>query len=263
MVPRSSWPAVASSRVVVSKSPDFSGLMLNKKDPHYGAMLIEQARLHLGTVMAGQDSEPFFMAMLQIAEAKVHLGYMTLRNKEVRLKGIKDFLQSVYYGLGIKDLNGFLANVVKSSLKEKSRSRYAYQFIEWLRTQDPDFQFPQEYFEYRRIIKMIYYNKRIPKKKKMILYKRARFIYNTHPSLLQDIGWDRKYKTVESCFYEEGFGEKQEILKPIKTYRNPTDFQVCQLADSLFRRLGKGKSRKLALELMNRVNSDEVENHGD
>ena len=33
--------------------------MLDRNDPHYGALLIEQARLHLGTVMAGQDSEPF------------------------------------------------------------------------------------------------------------------------------------------------------------------------------------------------------------
>jgi hypothetical protein len=236
--------------------------MLSTNDPHYGAMLIEQARLHLGTVMAGQDSEPFFMAMLKIVEANVHLEYLTLRNKEARLKGIKDFLQSVYYGLGIKDLGDFTANVVKSSLKEKSKNRYAHQFIEWLKTQDPAFQFPQEYFEYRRIMKAIWYDKRMPPKTKTLSYRWARFIYNTSPTLLNEIGWDRKYKTVQACYYGERFEEKQQILKPIKTYQNPTDFQVSQLAESLFQRLGKGKSRKLASELMCRAGLDEDESHG-
>lgn len=236
--------------------------MLSTNDPHYGAMLIEQARLHLGTVMAGQDSEPFFMAMLKIVEANVHLEYLTLRNKEAKLKGIKDFLQSVYYGLGIKDLGDFTANVVKSSLKEKSKNRYAHQFIEWLKTQDPAFQFPQEYFEYRRIMKAIWYDRRMPPKIKTLSYKWARFIYNTSPALLNEIGWDRKYKTVQACYYGERFEEKQQILKPIKTYQNPTDFQVSQLAESLFQRLGRGKSRKLASELMCRVGSGEDENYG-
>ena len=113
--------------------------MLDRNDPHYGALLIEQARLHLGTVMAGQDSEPFFMAMLQIAEAGVHLQYLSLKNKEVKLKGIKDFLQSVYYGLGIKDIESLTANIIKSSLKERSKNKYAHQFIEWLKTQDAEF----------------------------------------------------------------------------------------------------------------------------
>lgn len=236
--------------------------MLSTNDPHYGAMLIEQARLHLGTVMAGQDSEPFFMAMLKIVEANVHLEYLTLRNKEAKLKGIKDFLQSVYYGLGIKDLGDFTANVVKSSLKEKSKNKYAHQFIEWLKTQDPAFQFPQEYFEYRRIMKAIWYDRKMPPKIKTLSYRWARFIYNTSPALLNEIGWDRKYKTVQACYYGERFEEKQQILKPIKTYQNPTDFQVSQLAESLFQRLGRGKSRKLASELMCRVGSGENENHG-
>lgn len=224
--------------------------MLNKNDPHYGALLIEQARLHLGTVMAGQDSEPFFVAMLQIIEANAHLEYLTLRNKPIKLKGIKDFLQNVYYGLGIKDLNSFIANVVKSSLRETSRSRYSVQFINWLKDQGPEFCFPQEYFEFRRVIKMIYYNKKMPKRKKVSAYKIARFIYNTEPHLLNDIGWDRKYKTVESCYYGEGFEEKRKILKPIKTYQNPTDFQLDQLADSLYSRLGYGKAKMLAWKLI-------------
>ncbi len=190
------------------------------------------------------------MAMLQIVEAKVYLEYLTLRNKSVKLKGIKDFLQSVYYGLGIKDLNGFINNSVKSALKEKSKSKYAAQFIDWLKEQDPEFRFPPEYFEFRRVTRMIYYNKKMPKRKKITAYRLIKFIYNTDPKLLLDIGWDRKYKTVEACYYGEGFEEKQKILKPIKTYQNPTSFQLDQLASSLYERLGYGKSRMLAWKLI-------------
>lgn len=224
--------------------------MLDKNDPYYGALLIEEARLHLGTVMAGQDSEPFFMAMLQIVEANVHYGYTTLRNKEVRLKGIKDFLHSVYYGLGIRDMETFLSSILKSSLKETSRSKYSYKFIDWLKEQDESFCFPQAFFEYRRLTAMVFRDRRMPKLKKLTAYKTIKFLYNTAPEILQHIGHDRKYKTVEACYYGEGYQEKQEILKPIKTYRNPTKFQLGQLADSLVKRLGKGRTRMLALMLL-------------
>lgn len=236
--------------------------MLNKSDPHYGALLIEEARLHLGTVMAGQDSEPFFHAMLRIVEANVHYGYVTLRNKEVQLKGIKDLLCSVYYGLGIKDMSTFLANVIKSSLKERSKSKYGHQFVNWLKDQGPEFQFPQEYFEYRRVVKAIFYNKRINRKKKILLYKWAAFIYNTDPGMMLNIGWDRKYKTVEDCYYKEKYEEKRKILKPIKSYQNPTDHQLDQLVDSLYERLGFGRSRMLGLKLIRRCRLEDPTRDG-
>lgn len=223
--------------------------MPQKNDPHYGALLIEEAKLHLGTVMAGQDSEPFFLSMLQIIEGGFYLEYTTLRNKRIQLKGIKDFLQSVYYGLGIRDMNAFLLNIVKAALKEKSRNRYGHKFIEWLKEQDPVFTFPQEYFEFRRLGRSIYYAKHISRRKKPFLYKTLRFLYNYNPQILQHIGPEGKYKNVEECYYGEGYAEKMQTLKPIKTYRNPTDFQVGQLADSLFERLGVAKTLKLVSEL--------------
>lgn len=238
--------------------------MTSKADPYYGALLVEQARLHLGTVMEGQDSEPFFMAMLQIAEAGVYLGYRTLRDKEVKLKGIKDFLHSCYYGLGIKDLQAFTHSVIKSSLKEKSKNNYAHKFIEWLRSQDSSFCFPEEYFEFRRVLKTIFYNKRIPKKRKILLYRFANYIYRMEPELLVQIGWNRKYKTIESCYYKEKFEEKREALKPIKTYQNPTQFQLDQLSASLLQRFGKAKSVELAYSLLLKANATtKNENSGD
>ena len=105
-------------------------------------------------------------------------------------------------------------------------------------------------------------NKKMSKDARSLSYRWARFIYNTEPTLLKDIGWDRKYKTVKACYYGEKLEEKQQILKPIKTYRNPTDFQISELADSLFQRLGEGKCRRLASELTHRAGSSEDEDDG-
>lgn len=224
--------------------------MADSKDPYYGALLVERARLHLGTVMAGQDSEPFFLAMLKIAESNIHLGYTTLNNKQVKLKGIKDFLHSVYYGLGIKNMNEFVLCATKSAIREKSKNRYAYKFIDWLKDQDPIFCFPQEFFEFRRVMRIIAINKNRSKYQKHYDFKTARFLYEMAPHLMQDIGPDRKYKTVETCYFEEGYAEKRKLLTPIRLYQNPTSEQVEEIAVSLFERFGKARSRLLALKLL-------------
>lgn len=224
--------------------------MLNKGDPFYEAMLVEDARLHLATVMAGQDSEPFFMTMLKIIEADVHHGYTTMRGKEVKLKGIKDFIHSVYYGLGVKNLGEFVVAVTKSALKEKSKNRYAYKFVDWLRDEDQTFRFPESFFEYRRIVKSIARDRKKRKFQKILDYRTARFLYQDKPSLMVEIGPGRKYKDVQECYYAEGYGEKKQALKPIKVFKNPTTLQVEEVGRLLFERFGPGKSRILALKLL-------------
>jgi hypothetical protein len=236
---------------------------MRKSDPHYAALLVEEARLHLGTVMAGQDSEPFFSAMLQIIEDKIYLGYTDLRNKEVKLKGIKDFLQSVYFGLGIKDMEGFLCNVVKASLKERSRNKYAHAFIQWLRQQDAAFQFPQSYFEYRRVLRMIYYTKNMSKQRKLLSYRTARFLYNLTPEIIEHIGPGRKYKSVEACYYGEGHAEKKKSFKSLKSYKTPTIHQLEGVADDLFARFGIFKSKQLASMLLERCERETEARAGD
>jgi len=224
--------------------------MLNRSDPFYGALLVEDARLHLGTVMAGQDSEPFFMTMLKIAEARVYLGYTTIRGKEIKLKGIKDFIHSVYYGLGVKNLGEFIIAVTKSALKERSKNRYAYKFIDWLKEQDDTFKFPEAFFEYRRIVASIARNRRKRKFDKVIDYRTAKYLYQMQPSVMAEVGPGRKYKDVQECYYAEGHGEKKQALKPIKVFRNPTNLQVEEVGRLLFERFGSAKSRILALNLL-------------
>lgn len=224
--------------------------MISRDDPYYAALLVEDARLHLGTVMEGQDSEPFFIAMLRIIEAKAHYGYVTLRNKEVELKGIKDFVHSVYYGLGVKNLNDFTLAVTKSALKERSKNRYAYKFIDWLRNEDACFQFSEDFFEYRRVRILIAKERRRKRFDRMMDYRTANYLYQVQPSLMVEIGPGRKYKTVQECYYAEGYGEKKQALKPIKMFRNPTVLQIEELGGILFDRFGVGRSRLLALNLL-------------
>lgn len=226
--------------------------MRNKSDPYYAAMLVEDARLHLGTVMDGQDSEPFFVSMLKLIEIDAHHGYTTLRNKRVELKGIKDFVHSVYYGLGVRRLEDFVLAVVKSAIKEKSRNRYASKFIDWLKDQDPAFKFPQEYFEYRRLMIDTAKNRRKRQYDKIIDYRTIKYLYQIQPSILEDIGPGRKYKDVQECYYAEGYGEKKQSLKPIKLFRNPTNLQLEEAGSIMFERFGPAKSRILALYLLGR-----------
>lgn len=237
--------------------------MRSKSDPYYAAMLVEDAKLHLGTVMAGQDSEPFFMSMLKLIEVNGHLGYTTLRNKKVELKGIKDFVHSVYYGLGVKRLEDFTLAVVKSAMKEKSKNRYASKFIDWLRDQDPTFKFPQEYFEYRRLMIDTAKNRRKRQYDKIIDYRTIKYLYQIQPSILEDIGPGRKYKNVQECYYAEGHGEKKQSLKPIKLFRNPTNLQLEEAGSIMFERFGPAKSRILALYLLGRCADERAARAGD
>ncbi|MGA1024630.1 MAG: hypothetical protein ACO3S8_08115, partial [Aquiluna sp.] len=79
----------------------------------------------------------------------------------------------------------------------------------------------------------------------------------TNPEMLQNIGWDRKYKTVEDCYYKEKYEEKRQILKPIKTYQNPTEYQLDQLVESLYQRLGLGRTKLLGLKIIRRCRDED------
>lgn len=237
--------------------------MLSKDDPFYGAMLVESVRLHLGTIMAGQASEIFFSDMLRIIDAKVYLGYKTLKNKQAKLVGIKDFIHNVHYGLGVKDIATFLCALTAAAIKDKTPRRYGYQLIDWLKDQDPVFDFPPELFHYRRLLRVIARDRRASEKTKIFRFSVLKFLYQDHPHLLEQIGPGRKYNSIEQCYFEEGFSEKMTTLKPIKIFRNPTVHQVEQVAEILFERLGRGKTRVLISRLIQHCKNATVSTSGD
>lgn len=229
----------------------------DRDDIFYPARLVADTRLHLSTVMNGQYSEPFFINMCRIVDMKIYLGYMTVHGKQVELSGIKDFFYSRLYGLGIRDINDFLGNISKLCHKDKSRTKYAYKFIEWLKKEDPLFQIPQEVFEYRRLVVSIKYM-RISRKRKFWLFSVIRQMYEHYPHLLEQIGRGRKYPTIEECCYKEGVREKKERLKPIALYKDPNNHEVQELGKVLYQRLGKTRTRVLITTMLEIYKADQA-----
>lgn len=221
-------------------------------DTFYGARLVADARLHLGSVMNGQSSEPFFVTMCKIMSHKTYLGYTTFTGQEVKLKGIKDFLYSSLYGLGLKTgtINVFLANCSKAAINDRTQTQYSMRFIKWLQAQDEIFAFPQELFEYKRLR---YWTACKYKRRKPELWLRLGLllsIYNQKPHLLQDIGVNRKYQDIVKCAEENDISEVSKKLKPIELYNNPTVEQVRKLAEKLNERLDKLEKRILIAKLI-------------
>jgi hypothetical protein len=220
------------------------------KDPFEGALLVQDAKLHLGTVMAGKASQPFFETMLKIVNSKVHLGYVDLMGRKAILRGIKDFISNVNYGLGVRDRDAFMAAICRAAAKETGRERYGYNFIDWLKGQDSELVFPPHLFEYRRLTREIAKDKLAPKKRQFWLYNALKAMYLSKPELVEQIGPGKKYKSIEQCYFEEGFSEKRETLEPIKIFKNPTNLQVKQMAEILYKRLGGYKTKILVSALI-------------
>lgn len=225
--------------------------MLNDKtDDFYGARLVASARLHLPNVINGQPSPLFFEAMCEIVERRVYRGYKTMRGKDVKLSGIKDFMFNFHYGLGIKDMPHFLSNCVHIDMNKTPKDKNLRRFIDWLKTEDPNsFQFPAHYWEFRRL-QIATYQMRGSKDKKMLYLNMLRIMYNTHPEILRFIGVNRKYTSIPQAYQKEGYTERPQVLKPIKLYRNPNMYEIETLARNLNARLDKLKNRILIAKLI-------------
>lgn len=227
-------------------------MLKDKSDPFYGARLIAAARLHLGAVINNDNSEEFFVTMCKIIRNEFYLGYKTFTGKDVKLAGMKDFIFSSHYGLGIKKatMSTFLANCAKAAVNDKTQSQCAKRFVKWLGEQHDKFALPQAYHEYRRIdgyINIKYKNRNKEKWRRIHLLDR---LYAQYPEKLEEIGAGRKYKDVTDCCQDLGFWQKKERLKPLSLYRYPTILQVEDLARDLSKRLDRRKRRVLVAKMI-------------
>jgi hypothetical protein len=235
-------------------------VLREKSDDFYGSRLVATARLHLATVMNGQPSEPFFSTMWKIIETKTYLGYKTVINGDVELKGIKDFIHNSHYGLGVKYRNRdiFIINCANAAVEDRTQSKYAVKFVNWLKDQDPVFKFPVEYYEYGRIlvsIKFTRYRNRIAKIEEFRLLK---VLYYHHAHLLKEIGGGRKYKSVTDCC-------RQNLLisaapKTIKIRDSATINEIEKIAEQLSKRLDFYGRRALIAKLIALYKADEAAN---
>lgn len=233
-------------------------------DEFYKARLVADARLHLGMIMNGQYSEPFFIAMCKIMSHEAYKGYKTFAGKEVKLSGIKDFLYSTHHGLGLKPMtiNTFLANCAKAAIHDKTQTQYSMKFIEWLKGQDSIFKFPQELFELKRIRSELSLKYKKGSKARVTRLNMLMQLYTQKPHLLQEVGHERKYEDIVKCCEEHDIYEVRQKLKPIKLYRNPTLEQVRELAALLSGRLDRLERRVLIASLIEIYKRDQQSNDG-
>jgi hypothetical protein len=225
------------------------GVFGQKHDEFYDARLVASARLHLPNVMNSQSSPLFFEAMVEVIRRNVHKGYLTLKGKQVKLSGMKDFLFSFHYGLGIRNLPEFLSACARIDT-DKTRDKNLRFFLDWLRKDDPEsFRLPDHYWEFRRL-QISVYQMGGDRGKKSFYLKMMRVMYNTHPEILKFIGVNRKYRSIPEAYEKEGYTEKPTTLKPIKLYRSPTYAEIERLARTLNARLDKLKNRVLIAKLI-------------
>lgn len=234
----------------------------DKSDMFYGARLVADARLHLGAIMNGQYSEPFFVTMCKIMSQEIYKGYVTFKGDEIKLSGIKDFLYSSHYGLGLKPktINVFLSNCAKAATNDRTQTQYSMRFIKWLQKQDPIFNFPQELFELKRLRVLVAMRYRRRKSQMWLRLGLLTSLYTQKPHLLQEIGPGRKYEDVVTCCEENDISEVSKALKPIHMYKNPTLEQVRKLADTLNVRLDKLEKRVLIARLIELYKLDQQSN---
>lgn len=222
----------------------------DKNADDYDAVLVANARLHLSNVVNGQMSELFFETMEEIIKRKVYRGYRTIKGKEVKLSGIKDFFFNFHYGLGIRNLPDFLANCAKIDADNQSKDGRVRKFIDWLQKEDPDsFEFPDAYWELRRL--NIAISKLNGSREKKCQYARMlRLLYVHAPESLRYIGPNRKYTTIPKAYVDVLKPDVQKVLTPLKLYQCPTVLQVEDLARDLYSRLDKYKVRILIGKLI-------------
>jgi len=231
----------------------------SKDDIFYDARLVADARLHLSTVMNGQYSEAFFVTMCKILSRKTYLGYKTFTGKDVKLGGILDFIYNSNYGLGIKtnSINQFVSSCARVAIQDKTQSQYASKMISWLKNEDDRFDFPEEYFQYKRLRTCVRYMSSKNKLRKYEAISLLDMLYNGYPHLLKDIGAGRKFKDVFDCCDHYLLRNRRETLKPIKHLRFGT-VEGCQIiAEKLYKRFERRHIRAMIAKLIELYKADQ------
>ena len=216
-------------------------------DIFYAARLVLDTRLLLTTVLREKYSEQFFINMCRIAAKGIWKGYMTHQGMDVTFQSVMGFLLNTRYGLGITDLTDFMGKINRLALQDNSKQQFAVKFLEWLAKQDEKFAIPEHVWEYRRVLREI--NGGGLGLKSSTFKPRGRAIargmFETHPELLRDIGYDRKHTNI----FEAGklfldYTAKEKMTE-LRIFKNPTALQVERTGHVLYKIIGYHKSKLL------------------
>lgn len=226
--------------------------MLDTNDIFYEYRLVLDTRLHLAAVLRGQFSEPFFVNMCKIAYRKIYLGYTNPLGEKSEMYSIMGFFRNRSHGLGIIEIAEFCAKMRMVAIHDKSKKQYAVRFLEWLSRQDEYFTYPQEVYEYKRLISLANRSELGIKRKKYI-YRAVsiiNFLYKAHPEVLADIGFDRKHKNIFEVGKLYDFQTSRQTFKQLRIFKNQTTYQTQQTAECLYRELGTYQSKVLVSRII-------------
>jgi hypothetical protein len=235
------------------------------QDEWWPKRIVAEARIHLASIYAGHFDENFYRCLCLIVNHRVYLGYRVKVDKEIKLKGIKDFLFSIHYGLGIEDLVEFISITTRLAVEDKSSEKYARTFLRWIRHQDSIFALPPEAWEYKRIFTglKLQARKDIKAKKKPDnrMYAYLKTLYHCHPEVLIEIGKGRKYANVYEAVIDLGIAVKKE-RSIIRIARPENVEQITETAEALCKQLGLAVSKVFIRKMLDYIKSQEnIEAH--
>ena len=214
--------------------------------------LVNETRLHLSTILRGEYSEGFFVNMCKIAKREYYLGYVNPIGKKVEMGGITNFFTNRSHGLGIADLQDFCAKINKVCVRDNSPQQFAVRFLEWLAKQSEYYSFPQEVYEYKRLIRDA--NRcGLGVKNKRHIYRAIgiiKFLFSAHPEVLEHIGIGRNYENVFEVGELYGHRTAKRTHKKLRMFKYQTTFQTKQTAEHLFQHLGVYHTKVLVSTLI-------------
>lgn len=230
--------------------------MAKGNDIFYDARLVEETRTHFATILEGRYSEPFFYCFFKIIQRKVYLGYYTYRGREVKLKGIVDFIFSKHYGLGLNGIDQFILPICDVMIYDETESQYARQILKWLKKESSLFKLPKKAHEFERLLSWVRYRKgtgRVSNREIRIFIK----LYNSHPEFLERIGQAREFRTFEQAGIAAGIVQVRPGVS-IRINRDMTGEEYDIAAEKIYNMLGPEGNCRLIERLISIQKNDKT-----
>ena len=201
--------------------------------------------------MAGRFDELFFRNLDEIIESKLCYEYISVNRKRVVLSGMKDFIFNLRLGLGIRDADLLMSQMMFVSEHDKTEDKISRKIIDYFVSLGNPFNVPDRITEYRRLLGWI--KSRIKENKgkdRLTVFgiyegKALKNLFQQHPELLKDLGPGRKYKDLDQVYIEEALVEfsARQIVKEVRFFNYYDKSQSLELCQRIYEALGKDQAR--------------------
>ena len=220
-------------------------------DSLWSGRLISDTKIRLTNIMSGRFDELFFRNLDEIIESKLCYEYIAVSGRKVVLSGMKDFIFNLRLGLGIRDADLLMSQMMFVSEHDKTEDRISKKIIDHFISLGNPFNVPDRITEYRRLLGWI--KSRIKENKgkdRLTVFgiyegKALKNLFQQHPDLLKELGPGRKYKNLDQVYIEEGLVEfaSREITKQVRFFNYYSREQSLELSQRIYEALGKDEAR--------------------